>query len=72
LDDHLEKRLASTFSPKFLFLAFSKDIESLLEMLILVRLHSYVNFFASYGWASILGMVNNIKLLFYYDLFFTI
>ena len=33
LDDHLEKLLEDNFSPKFLFLTFKKDMESLLEML---------------------------------------
>ena len=33
MDDHLEKLLEGSFSPKLLFLAFKNNIESLLEML---------------------------------------
>jgi hypothetical protein len=34
LDDHLDKLLESSFSPKPIFLAFKKDMKSLLEMLL--------------------------------------
>jgi hypothetical protein len=34
LNDHLEKLLEGSFSPKFLFLVFKKNMESLLEMLL--------------------------------------
>jgi len=34
LDDHLEKLLEGNFSSKSLFLAFRKNIKSLLEMLL--------------------------------------
>jgi hypothetical protein len=33
LDDHLEKLLENNFSPKYLFLAFRKDTDSLLAKL---------------------------------------
>jgi hypothetical protein len=36
LNNHLEKLLESSFSPKSLFLAFRKDIENLLELLLLL------------------------------------
>jgi hypothetical protein len=34
LDDYLDKLLESSFSPKYLFLSFRKDMESLSEMLL--------------------------------------
>ena len=35
MDDHIEKLSESSFSPKSLFIAFRKDMESSLEMLLL-------------------------------------
>jgi hypothetical protein len=42
LDDHLEKLLESGFLPKPLFLAFSKNMESLLEMLLFDHSYLYI------------------------------